>query len=157
MMGTKRLMKEYTAIQRELKSNKEHSNIVSLEPVGDLFTWNAVINGPVNSPFQQGQWSISIEIPQNYPATPPKMKFNNRMCHPNVNFKTGEICLDILQSQWTPAWTLLSTMTAILLLLEDPEPNSPLNIDVSNLLKNGDIKAYNGLIKYYTHKYALAQ
>ena len=26
--------------------------------------------------------------------------------HPNVNFKTGEICLDILKREWTPAWSL---------------------------------------------------
>lgn len=153
-MATKRLMKEYTTIQKELKHSAEYANIVSLEPTGDLFTWRGVIQGPQNSPFQSGQWSIKVEVPQNYPLAPPKMTFENKVCHPNVNFATGEICLDILQSQWTPAWTLLSTMTAILLLLQDPEPNSPLNIDVSNLLKNGDVKAYNGLIRYYTHKYA---
>lgn len=148
-------MKEYTTIQRELQGNKDFENIVSLEPTGDLFSWRGVIRGPKNSPFQRGQWSIIIEIPQSYPSSPPKMTFDNKVCHPNVNFQTGEICLDILQNQWTPAWTLLSTITAILLLLEDPEPNSPLNIDVSNLLKSGDMKAYNGLIRYYTHKYTL--
>ncbi|CDR43763.1 CYFA0S12e04060g1_1 [Cyberlindnera fabianii] len=154
-MATKRLMKEYSSIQKELKTNTEYKNILSLEPQGDLFSWKAIIKGPHNSPFEQGQWGMDISIPSNYPIQPPKITFTNRICHPNVNFTTGEICLDILQNQWTPAWSLLSTMIAIILLLQDPEPNSPLNIDVSNLLKSGDTKGYNGLIKYYTHKYAV--
>ncbi|ODV72218.1 E2 ubiquitin-protein ligase peroxin 4 [Cyberlindnera jadinii NRRL Y-1542] len=154
-MATKRLMKEYNSIQKALSDTQEYENIVSLEPTGDLFSWCGVIRGPSNSPFQAGTWKIKIEVPQNYPIAPPKMKFVNKLCHPNVNFQTGEICLDILQNQWTPAWTLLTTMSAILLLLQDPEPTSPLNIDISNLLKSGDIKAYNGLIRFYTHKYAI--
>ncbi|CAM9014061.1 unnamed protein product [Wickerhamomyces anomalus] len=128
-MAAKRLMKEYSNIQKELDKNEEYQNIISLEPLNDLFNWKSTIRGPKGSPFEKGIWEIKI--------------------------RNGEICLDILQAQWTPAWTLLSTMVAIILLLQDPEPNSPLNVDISNLLKNGDLKGYNGLIKYYTHKYAL--
>ena len=43
--------------------------------------------------------------------------------------KTGEICLDVLKSQWSPAWTISTACTAVRALLESPEPDSPLNID----------------------------
>jgi peroxin-4 len=154
-MATKRLMKELSAAEKEIGTSEVYADIVQLEPTEDLFHWNARLRGPVGSPFEKGQWDLSIKIPQNYPLAPPSMRFKNRICHPNVNFQTGEICLDILQSQWTPAWTLLSTLMAVLLLLQDPEPNSPLNIDISNLLKNGDKKGYEGLIRYYTQKFAV--
>jgi len=43
--------------------------------------------------------------------------------------KTGEICLDVLRNQWSPAWTISTACTAVRALLESPEPDSPLNID----------------------------
>jgi ubiquitin-protein ligase len=39
------------------------------------------------------------------------------MFHPNVNFDTGEICLDILKREWTPAWSLEAACRAIIALL----------------------------------------
>ena len=53
--------------------------------------------------------------------------------------QTGDICLDVLKSHWSPAWTMSTACTAVQALLESPEPDSPLNIDagiVSVLLHN---------------------
>jgi len=40
--------------------------------------------------------------------------------------QTGEICLDILKSAWSPAWTLQSVCRAVVSLLAQSEPDSPL-------------------------------
>ena len=68
--------------------------------------------------------------------------------------KTGEICLDILKTAWSPAWTLKSTLLAISLLLTNPEPSSPLNCDAANLLRCNDQLGYESLIRMYTQLYA---
>lgn len=53
--------------------------------------------------------------------------------------KTGEICLDVLGSQWSPVWTLSSALTAVIALLDSPEPDSPLNVDAGELNRKGVI------------------
>ena len=37
---------------------------------------------------------------------PPKAYFVSPIFHPNIHFVTGEVCLDILKSRWTPVWNL---------------------------------------------------
>ena len=43
-----------------------------------------------------------------------------------------QVCLDILKTAWTPAWTLHSVCRAILALLSSPEADSPLNCDAGS-------------------------
>lgn len=164
----KRLFKEYVNIQKEFKSINSslvESGILSLAPVSedDIYQWRAEMKGPKNTPYQEGTWDMAIEVSPTYPMSPPRVKFITErkskpvsgiskcstMPHPNVDLKTGEVCLDILQNQWTPVWTLSSCMTAMSTLLANPEPDSPLNIDLANLLRCGDVRGYNSLIKYY--------
>ncbi|KAH3686014.1 hypothetical protein WICPIJ_003014 [Wickerhamomyces pijperi] len=155
-MATKRLMKEFSLVQKSIPSDSEYPNILTLQPQDTLFQWKGTISGPKDTPFEGYKWGLIIDIPHTYPSSPPSVKFANKICHPNVNFQTGEICLNILnQEHWSPAWNLINVIVAILQLLGNPEPLSPLNIDVSNLLKLGDMSAYDGLIKYYAVRYGL--
>lgn len=90
-MATKRLMKEYSTIQKSLDKNEEYQNIQTLEPLGDMFNWSSKIKGPKGSPFENGVWEIRIQVPTDYPIQPPKVKFINKICHPNVNFTVSTL------------------------------------------------------------------
>jgi peroxin-4 len=98
-----------------------------------------------------GLWSLSIQIPTNYPLSPPTIRFTTRISHPNISFTTGEICLTLLTTEhWSPVYTLSSTLTAVHQLLTDPRPDSPLNVDVAALLRDGDLPAWESVVRYYT-------
>ena len=47
-------------------------------------------------------------------------------------------------------YTLSTTLTAIQQLLTDPQPDSPLNVDVAALLRDGDIAAWESVVRYWT-------
>mmetsp|Transcript_27510 Transcript_27510/g.38401 ORF Transcript_27510/g.38401 Transcript_27510/m.38401 type:complete len:192 (+) Transcript_27510:100-675(+) len=121
----------------------------------NLFEWTAYIKGPPDSPYEGGTFQLRLQVPPKYPLKPPKVHFKTKVCHPNVLFKTGEICLDILKDAWTPVWTLETTCRAIVNLLDNPEASSPLNCDAGNLIRGGDMKGFNSLAKMYTQEYAM--
>ncbi|KAK0538403.1 E2 ubiquitin-protein ligase peroxin 4 [Tilletia horrida] len=147
----RRLMKEWETIQAEIPAYQTESDaaiarappssssgsapvdLLELRPWDadgeDLFEWFAVMRGPAGGAYEGGVFELSIQVPAQYPTKPPKMNFKTRIWHPNVSWKSGEICLDILAAQWSPAWTLSSACTAVLALLDAPEPDSPLNVD----------------------------
>lgn len=68
------------------------------------------VQGPVDTPYCGGIFTIAFRIPAQYPLVPPEVRFATPFFHPNVHFKSGEICLDILKTAWSPAWTLQSGM-----------------------------------------------
>jgi peroxin-4 len=49
-------------------------------------------------------------------------------------------------------YTLSSTLTAIHQLLTDPQPDSPLNVDVAALLREGDTPAWESIVRYWTRE-----
>lgn len=65
---------------------------------------------------------------------------------------SGEICLSLLKDHWSPAYTLASTMGAVYQLLTDPGIDSPLNVDVAALVREGDEVAWDALVRFWTEK-----
>ncbi|KAK5120127.1 hypothetical protein LTR85_006608 [Meristemomyces frigidus] len=152
-MASKRLIKELD------QYSKDPSPAVSkLEPNtdDDLTHLSAVLRGPDGTAYEGGEWNLTITVPSSYPNTPPEVRFSTPICHPNVSFKTGEICLDLLKTSWTPAYTIVSTLEAVQQLLSaGGEPDSPLNIDLAKLLRDGDVVGAEGLVRFYTRMYAM--
>ncbi|XP_042062732.1 protein PEROXIN-4-like isoform X2 [Salvia splendens] len=121
-----RLFKEYKEVHRE-KSADPDIQLVCDD--SNIFKWTALIKGSSETPYEGGIFQLLFTVPEHYPLQPPQVRFLTKIFHPNVHFKTGEICLDILKNAWSPAWTLLSVCRAIIALMGHPEPDSPLNCD----------------------------
>ena len=146
MATSNRLLKEFKEITKE-----KDGNVVLYPNENNIYEWSGKIKGPIGTPYEDGNFYILCEISSSYPVTPPVIKFISKVFHPNIHPQTGEICLDVLKNQWTPAWTLLYIMKAILVLLSIPEPNSPLNCDAGNLLRSKDHRGFTTLACMYTN------
>ena len=156
MPGCPRLLKEFKELQTSKVVDKEIS--LNLADESDIFVWSAEIMGPQGTPYEGGVFELSLKCPPSYPLAPPKVLFVTPVFHPNVLFKSGEICLDILKPDaWTPAWTLQSVCRAVMALLSHPEADSPLNCDCGNLIRNNDMRGYRSVAKMYTSMHAHAK
>ena len=70
---------------------------------------------------------FEIEFPTDYPDKAPTVRFPpNVVFHPNV-YTNGEICLDILQNNWSKVHNVKSIVLSLLLLLKEPNTDSPAN------------------------------
>lgn len=64
----------------------------------NLRHFDVTILGPPSSPYEGGHFKLELFCPEEYPMSPPKVRFTTKIYHPNVD-RLGRICLDILKSK----------------------------------------------------------
>ena len=101
----------------------------------DIFHWQATIIGPEDTPYCGGIFELRIDFPQDYPFKPPNIVFITKIYHCNIN-NNGNICLDILKDQWSPALTISKVLLSICSLMNDQNPNDPLTPDAADMYIN---------------------
>ena len=146
-MALKRLQKEVSEIQKDTPVN------CSAGPNNnDLFNWEATIIGPTETPYEGGIFKLKILFPADYPFKPPKITFETRIYHPNINANGGN-CLDILKDQWSPALNITKVLLSICSLLDEPNPDDPLMPEIAQLFKSNKAE-FTRIAREHTIKYA---
>ncbi|CAI5760242.1 unnamed protein product [Candida verbasci] len=109
----------------------------------NIFLWNigVMVLNP-DSLYHGGYFKGQMRFPQDFPFSPPSFRFTPSIYHPNV-YRDGRLCISILHQggdptndepeseTWSPAQTVESVLISIISLLDDPNGNSPANIDAS--------------------------
>ena len=150
MLCTKRLTIHFNEIR------KNPVPLCHAEPkdaAENMTQWVGYIDGPEETPYAHGRFHLTIEFPIDFPFKPPQVRFNTPVFHPNID-TNGEICLDILHSQWSPALSVRGLLISLCSLLTDPNPEHGLNKEALKLYRTNREK-YNETAKEWTENYAM--
>lgn len=147
-MSTTRLTKELYIL------NRDHKDEFSISPSkDDPLRWIVKIKGPDDSPYQRGIFFILIRFPTDYPFKPPTVSFTTKIYHPNIS-RDGRIFVDMLDSRWSPAFTIDKVLMSINILLCEPNTDDPVEPEIAHVYKTDRAK-YNRLAAEWTRKYAI--
>jgi ubiquitin-protein ligase len=129
---SKRLQKDFKDFKNEVKN----LDGVDVELVNNnIRHWHAYLIGPKDTPYEDGKFKLDLIFKDDYPFVAPKVKFITPVYHCNIH-NDGEICIDILKDNWSPAITAIQLMISLSSLLSDPNPRDPLRADLATLLIN---------------------
>lgn len=139
---TARLQKEMQRLQMRLNEAGGNEKFLTrdrwvLQPTDSMDIYDGFLYGPENTPYENQRYPIVVSLKDvNYPQSPPKVYFTKVIpFHANV-FTNGNICIDILKtdlanSQWAPVMKLEDVMLSLVSMLNDPNTDSPANVDAA--------------------------
>lgn len=88
---------------------------------------------PAEGYYKSGSFQFTVDIGDNFPIDPPRIKCTQKIYHPNIDLE-GNVCLNILREDWLPVLTLNAVFLGLNFLFLEPNPNDPLNKDAANML-----------------------
>ncbi|KAI4861829.1 ubiquitin-conjugating enzyme/RWD-like protein [Hypoxylon rubiginosum] len=137
-----RLMSEMQELSKEKWVNIDLVN-------ANILRWRVglIVLNP-DSAFNGGYFKAEMTFTEEYPYQPPTFRFLVPIYHPNV-YPEGKLCISILHTpgeditsgeqaseRWSPLQGVESVLRSVLLLLDDPEINSPANVDASVMYRD---------------------
>ena len=139
-------------LSKELdKLKKETVEGFTLEEFSNIMLWQGTLEGPKDTPYENGKFKIQFTFDTDYPIKPTSVKFLQYIYHPNL-YKDGKICVDILQSQeWSPAQNVRTIIHSLRSLFMDPNPSSPANREAAELYMKDKV-LYTARVKEYLNK-----
>ncbi|AQK94261.1 ubiquitin-conjugating enzyme E2 7 isoform X1 [Zea mays] len=128
---------------KDLAKNPVDGFSAGLVDDSNVFEWQVTIIGPPDTLYDGGYFNAIMTFPQNYPNSPPSVRFTSGMWHPNV-YPDGRVCISILHppgedpsgyelasERWTPVHTVESIVLSIISMLSSPNDESPANIEAA--------------------------
>jgi ubiquitin-protein ligase len=132
---TRRILSEYTKLLRDETLKAELNVFCSIDMnADDISVWKVWFRD-LPDPYTGGTWLLTVEFPETYPFVPPRMRFMTPLYHCNVN-SSGALCLDVLKEHWSPALSVCSVLKTIYALLQEPNPDDPLDAFKAQVYKD---------------------
>ena len=139
-------------LKKQFKDLNQASDLglsVGLVDDNNFYKWSVVIFGPTETIYEGGFFRAILTFPEDYPNSPPQMKFTTKMWHPNI-YQDGRVCISILhppgtdkfneqekaEERWRPSLGAEEILLSVISMLNDPNPDSPANIDAAVQFRN---------------------
>lgn len=110
-------------------------------------------SGPASSPYEGGTFIVDFIFPADYPFKCPEIKFLTKIYHPNIKTDTGEICADIINSNWAPTLDVYHCLETLQSMLLNPSADSPVEAQIATQLRD-DYDAFAATAKKWTAEHA---
>lgn len=138
MSSTARIFRRLAAEIRQAGTETQGDTGVKLSPPREedrwlTAPWSALLQGPPDTPYEGRVFRLSVALSDAYPHMPPTLMFETRCWHPNIGVR-GHVCVDILQREWSPAFSVVKILVAVRSLLNDPDTSSPLNAEAAKMV-----------------------
>lgn len=127
----------------------------------DITHIQALIIGPLETPYAGGMFHFDIRVPPEYPFKPPQVNLRTTdggrvRFNPNL-YATGRVCLSILGTWEGPAWSSAESLSSVLLSIQSlmcakPYHNEP---GFENVRDAAAVARYNEYISYETLRVAV--
>ena len=117
----------------------------------DMLVGYAMIIGPEDSLYFGGYYFFKFDFPINYPHSPPSVTYltndGETRFHPNL-YKTGKVCLSILNTWRGEQWTGCQTIKSVLLTIMSVMDKKPLLHEPGITESHFDFNKYKNIIEY---------
>eukprot|EP01137_Pigoraptor_chileana_P019690 Opistho-2@81047 len=119
----------------------------------NLKEWECGIPGKKGTIWEGGVYKLVMLFTDDYPAAPPKCKFDPPLFHPNI-FPSGTVCLSLLDAEkdWRPAVTIKQILLGIQELLNDPNEKDPAQSEAFYMY-TGDKAQYERVVKQQAQRF----
>jgi ubiquitin-protein ligase len=110
----------FLRLSRDLKASMlDSSDYWTIRPKdNNLMVWEGNIHN-LSVPNHRGKnYSLEIRFSEKYPFEAPNIRFLDKVKCEHI-MENGEVCLDILYGEWSPAFTICSLMHCLTSLLTD--------------------------------------
>ena len=127
----------------------------------DITKIKALIIGAEDTPYEDGFFYFSLDIPTTYPFDHPSAKFetinNNIRFNPNL-YEGGKVCLSIIGTWQGPKWSSIQTLRSLLLSIQSLMNENPINNEpgYENIKPNENKSIeYNEYITFHNYEFAI--
>lgn len=153
----KRLLKD---VKQILKHPLTDNGIYYIHDDTDMTKGYAMIVGPEDTPYFGGYYFFNFDYPTDYPFSPPKVTFmtNNGLTRFNPNlYKSGKVCVSILNTWTGEKWSACQTINSILLTLCSLLTREPFLNEPGQSKKSKDFMSYQKSIEFMNIDFAICE